>query len=152
MFHERNHDMYLDDITPGLHIQTAPVRIEYDKMLAFARDYDPLRIHTDPDYAKTTRFGQLIAPGVMSFMSVWAKVLESDIFGDELIAGKSTHIEWHKPVFADDILTGDLRVTRIERRNPYNGICETTMEVCNQNGEIVLTNVTESVVKYRTQA
>lgn len=144
--------MYLDDISPNLHFRTESVRINYDKMVAFAKDYDPIRIHTDPEYAKTTRYGKLIAPGVMTFMSIWSKVLETDIFGDELIAGKSTHIEWKKPVFADDVLWGDVRVTRIERRNPYNGICETTMDIYNQNGEIVLSNVTESVVKYRTES
>ena len=105
--------MYLDDISPDLHFRTESVRINYDKMVAFAKDYDPIRIHTDPEYAKTTRYGKLIAPGVMTFMSIWSKVLETDIFGDELIAGKSTHIEWKKPVFADDVLWGDVRVTRI---------------------------------------
>ena len=140
--------MYLDEIPLGHQLTTAPAVIDYDKMLAFAQIYDPLRIHTDPEYAKTTRFGKLIAPGVMSFMSIWAKVLETDLFGDALIAGKSTHIEWHKPVFAGDVLHGELTVSRIERRNDYNGICETTMQVYNQDGVCVLTNVTESVVAY----
>lgn len=140
--------MYLDELTTDFQLTTEPVRIDYDKMLAFAHDYDPIPIHTDPEYAKTTRFGRLIAPGVMTFMSVWAKVMETKLFDDALVAGLSTHIEWHKPVFADDVLTGHLRVTRIERRNPYNGVCETTMDIVNQDGVTVMTNVTESVVRY----
>ncbi len=40
----------------------------------------------------------------MSFMSVWAKYLEVDFFGEKLLAGKSTKTEWIKPVFADDVL------------------------------------------------
>ena len=144
--------MYLDEFTTDFCLTTEPVRIDYDKMLAFAREFDPIPIHTDPQYAKTTRFGQLIAPGVMTFMSVWAKVMETKLFDDSLIAGLSTHIAWHKPVFADDVLTGQLRVTRIERRNPYNGICETTMDIFNQDGVCVMTNVTESVIRYRETA
>lgn len=141
--------MYLDELSTDFCLTTEPVRIDYDKMLAFARDYDPIPIHTDPQYAKTTRFGRLIAPGVMTFMSIWAKVMETQIFSDSLVAGLSTHIEWHKPVFADDVLTGHLRVTRIERRNPYNGVCETTMDIFNQDGVKVMTNITESVIRYR---
>ena len=38
--------------------------------MAFARDYDNIPLHTDEEYAKTTPFGKLIAPGVMSFMLV----------------------------------------------------------------------------------
>ena len=30
-------------------------------------------------------------------MSVWANYLEVDFFGNELLAGKSTKIEWLKP-------------------------------------------------------
>lgn len=141
--------MYLDDIKLNMEIRTEPVRIDRDKMIAFAMDYDPIPLHYDEEYAKTTRYGKVIAPGVMSFMAVWAKVTESDLFGNELVAGKSTKIEWFKPVYADDVLTGKGWISRIERRNPYNGIAELTLEVYNQNGELVLTNVTESVVKYR---
>ncbi|MBQ3065582.1 MAG: dehydratase, partial [Clostridia bacterium] len=44
-------------------------------MIAFAQEYDPIPLHTDEEYAKASPFGGLIAPGVMSFMSVWAKYL-----------------------------------------------------------------------------
>ena len=83
-------------------------------------NYQPQRIfvmNTDEEYAKTTIFGKLIAPGVMSFMSVWAKYLEVDFFGEELLAGKSTQIEWLKPVFADDVLTGKATITNLVKRN-----------------------------------
>ena len=116
-------------------------------MLAFARDYDNIPLHTDEEYAKTTPFGKLIAPGVMSFMSVWAKYLENDFFGEELLAGKSTKIEWLKPVYADDVLTGKATITNMVKRNPKNGLVEITIEAYNQNGELVLTDVTEAIVK-----
>ena len=54
-------------------------------MLAFAKEYDDLPMHTDEEYAKTTHFGKLIAPGVMSFMAVWAKYLEVDFFGNNCL-------------------------------------------------------------------
>lgn len=85
--------MYFDDLTLGMKVETAPALIEKDKMIAFAKDYDNIPLHTDEEYAKTTPFGKLIAPGVMSFVSVWAKYLEVDFFGEDLLAGKSTKIE-----------------------------------------------------------
>lgn len=121
--------------------------IEKEKMMAFARDYDNIPLHTDEEYAKTTVFGRLIAPGVMSFMSVWAKYLEVDFFGEELLAGKSTKIEWLKPVFADDVLSGKATITKLVKRNQKNGLVEITIEAYNQNGDVVLTDVTEAIVK-----
>ncbi|MBQ6398633.1 MAG: MaoC family dehydratase N-terminal domain-containing protein [Clostridia bacterium] len=142
--------MYFEDMKLGMTTETAPAVITLDKMIAFARDYDPIPLHTDEEYAKKTPFGKLIAPGVMSFMSVWARYLEADFCGDELIAGKSTKIEWLKPVFADDALIGTVTITKLTRRNAKNGLVEMTVEVRNQNGVLVLTDVTEAVVKCRT--
>ena len=142
--------MYFEDIQLGMTVNIAPVVIQKEKMLAFAQEYDNIPLHTDEEYAKNTPFGALIAPGVMSFMSVWAKYLEVDIVGNALIAGRSTRIEWHKPVYAEDVLTGRAVVTNLVRRSPRNGLMEITIEVYNQNGTLVITNVTEAVVKCKT--
>ena len=139
--------MYFDELKLGMGVEIAPAVIEKEKMLAFARTYDPLPLHTDEEYAKTSPFGALIAPGVMSFMSVWAKYLEQDFFGQELLAGKSTKIEWHKPVFAQDVLQGKATITRLEKRNPRNGLVEISIEAYNQHGVLVLTDVTEAIVR-----
>lgn len=143
--------MYFDDLKIGMTVDTAPTVIKKEKMIAFARDYDNIPLHTDEEYAKNTPFGKLIAPGVMSFMSVWSKYLEVDFFGDALLAGKSTKIEWLKPVFADDTLTGKATITNLVKRNAKNGLVEITIEAYNQNGELVLKDVTEAVVKCRIE-
>ena len=142
--------MYFDDLKIGMTVEISPAVIEKEKMMAFARDYDNIPLHTDEEYAKTTPFGKLIAPGMMSFMSVWAKYLEVDFFGKELLAGKSSKIEWLKPVYADDVLTGKATLTNLTRRNEKNGIVEITIDAYNQNGELVLTNITEAIVKCKT--
>ena len=141
--------MYFDDLKIGMSVQIAPAVIKKEKMLDFARDYDNIPLHTDEAYAKATPFGALIAPGVMSFMSVWAKYLEVDFFGKELLAGKSTKIEWHKPVYAGDVLHGTGKITNLVRRSSRNGIVEITIEAYNQNGVLVLSDVTEAIVKCR---
>ena len=139
--------MYFDDLKLGMTVEIAPVVIEKEKMMAFARDYDPIPLHTDEEYTQKTPFGKLIAPGVMSFMSVWAKYLEVDFFGEELIAGKSTKIEWLKPVFAEDVLTGQATITNLVKRNSKNGLVEISVDAYNQQGELVLKDVTEAIVK-----
>ena len=58
----------------------------------------------------------------MSFMAVWANYLKVDFFCDELIAGKSTKMEWFKPVFAGDVLTGKASITNLVKRNERNVI------------------------------
>ena len=139
--------MYFDELKVGMTVDTAPAVIKKEKMMEFARDYDNIPLHTDEEYAKTTPFGALIAPGVMSFMSVWSKYLEVDFFGNELLAGKSSKIEWIRPVYAEDVLTGKATITNLIKRNEKNGIAEISLDVYNGKGELVLKNVTEAVVK-----
>ena len=143
--------MFFDDIRLGMTVDVAPVTIEKEKMLDFAHNYDPIPLHTDEEYAKNTPFGKLIAPGVMSFMSVWAKYIEVDFYGEELLAGKSTKIEWLKPIFADDVLTGKATVTNMVKRSERNGLVEVSFDVFNQHGELVLKDVTEAIVKCRNK-
>lgn len=142
--------MYFEEFVLGSKTQIEPAVINKNDMLDFANKYDNIPLHTDEEYAKTTFFGKLIAPGVMSFMAVWAKYLEVDLAGEELIAGKSTKIEWIKPVFADDVLTSTCTVSNLIKRNEKNGIVELTFEVFNQNGELVLTDITEMIVKCKS--
>ena len=141
--------MYFNELEIGMSVNVPPAVIDKERMLDFARLYDNIPLHTDEEYAKKTPFGGLIAPGVMSFMAVWAKYLEVSFFGEELLAGKSTRIEWHKPVFPDDVLTATATVTGLTQRNEKNGIVEITIKACNQHGDLVLTDVTEAVVKIK---
>ena len=144
--------MYFEELKLGMTVDTAPAVIEKEKMMAFAREYDPIPLHTDEEYAESTPFGRLIAPGVMSFMSVWAKYLEVDFFGKELLAGKSTAIEWLKPVYAEDVLTGKATITKLVKRSEKNGLVEVSVDVYNQKGELVLKDVTQAIVKCNTAA
>ena len=139
--------MYFEEFEAGTQFNIDNVAIDKNDMLDFAKKYDCIPLHTDEEYAKKTIFGNLIAPGVMSFMAVWAKYLETDLAGDQLLAGKSTKIEWKKPVYADDVLNATCTVSKLTKRNEKNGLVELTFEVFNQNGELVLTDVTEMIVK-----
>lgn len=141
--------MYLEDIQIGSEKTVSNIVIEKEEMLDFAKKYNPVKIHVDEDFAKQTRFGELIAPGMLSFLSVWAQYVSVDFAGDDLVAGKSTAIEWLKPVFAGDVLRGSAKVTGLSFRNEHNGVMTVTIDVFNQKDEKVLTSIVESIVKRR---
>ena len=139
--------MYFEEFEAGTQFNIDNVVIDKNDMIDFAKKYDYIPLHTDEEYAKKTMFGNLIAPGVMSFMAVWAKYLETDLAGEQLLAGKSTKIEWVKPVYAGDVLNATCTVSKLTKRNEKNGLVELTFEVFNQKGDLVLTDVTEMIVK-----
>ena len=141
--------MFFDDLLLHQEYTTESVTIREDKMIAFAKEYDPFPLHFDKEFAAKTRYGKLIAPGVMTFMSIWAKVMELGFLGDELVAGRSTKIEWFKPVYANDVLSGRATITKLTKRNDKNGIVEVSIDAYNQQGVLVLTSITEAIVKIK---
>ena len=54
---------YFDDFVVGQIYQSGEYQVTEDEIVAFARQFDPQPIHTDPDVARRTEFGGLIASG-----------------------------------------------------------------------------------------
>jgi acyl dehydratase len=71
---------YFEDLEIGEERISAPVSLSEAQMLAFAREYDPQYFHADPEAAKGSRFGGIIASGAQVF-ALWAK-LQMDVGGD----------------------------------------------------------------------
>lgn len=141
--------MYFEDLKLGMAAQLGHAKVEKEPMMAFAEKYDNIPIHTSEEYASNTHYGEVIASGLYSFIIMWAKYVEKDFIGDELLGGKSSKIEWLAPVFAGDELHGDVKISALTERNEKNGVVEMTINVYNQSDVLVLTDVTEAVVKKR---
>ncbi len=140
--------MYFNELTVGMKRTLPGVPVDEARMVDFAREFNPAPVHMDEAYAKTTTFGKLLAPGMYSFLLVWAAYMAQDFFGEALVAGKSTRVEWAKPVFAGDVLTGEAEITALHPgRSGRRGTAELTLLARNQAGEIVLRSTTEAVLQ-----
>jgi acyl dehydratase len=58
-------DRYLEDYVPGSVHEFGRITVEEDEIIAFGRQIDPQIFHTDPEDAKSTIYGGLIASTVM---------------------------------------------------------------------------------------
>ncbi len=56
-------DRYLEDYVEGDVHTLGSIDVEEDEIISFANRFDPQRLHTDPEAAKLTPFGGLIASG-----------------------------------------------------------------------------------------
>lgn len=141
--------MYFDDFKTGDVFELKSVKIDRQKMIDFAVEYDPQQIHMNEEFGKASRYGDIIAPGIMSFMSVWAEFVKSDIIFDQFIAAQSFQIKWIAPVFSGDVLTGKVTIGKLIARNPYNGIVEVGLAVYNESGKMVMDTMTEAILHRR---
>ena len=135
-------DRYFEDYIPGAVHEFGSVIAEEDEMVAFARRFDPQPFHTDPEKAKKSMFGALIASGW--YTASLAMRLKVDHFISHVASLGSPGVDelrWLKPVFAGDTLS--VRVTIIEAKRssskPDRGYVHMLNEVLNQKREVVMT-------------
>jgi acyl dehydratase len=127
-------------------------RFDADRIIAFAREYDPHFFHMDAELAKNSLFGGLCASGwhvcaaAMKCNVAFLQARNARIGAEGGIPPKLgpspsvRNLKWLKPVFADDTVTYSMRYTgeaRIESE-PHQRLCELSFEGVNQSGDKVL--------------
>lgn len=143
--------MYFEDIKTGDRISLPKVTVDKDEMIAFAKRFNPVPMHTDEEFAKTTRAGRVTSSGVYTFLLMWAEYVVNDFGGEQTLAGTSMRIDFKAPVFAGDVLSGTAEVISKLERNRYNGIFTVRIDVINESGEAVLSCETDTVVKRKAE-
>ena len=141
--------MYYEDIRVGDKLTLAPLTVQKDEMISFANRFNPVPMHTDEEYAKTTKAGALTSSGLYTFALMWAQYVVQDFGGEQTLAGLSMRLDFKAPVFAGDTLTGTAEVISKTERSPYNGIFTVRIDIYNAPGALVLTSETDTVVKRR---
>ena len=78
-------DRYFEDYVEGDVHSFGTISVEADEMIAFAKRFDPQAMHTDPEAAKNTPFGGLIASGFAGWPSaVTALDIAKEVFAKKL--------------------------------------------------------------------
>jgi len=124
------------------------------EIVAFARKYDPQPFHVDPEAARATFFGGLIASGwhtcaILMRLSVEAARRE------EAAGTGSPGVDscrWLKPVRPGDRLSARTEVLEAwpSRSKPF-GFVRRRLEMLNQHGQIVLSLVGISMYRRRPE-
>ena len=146
---------YFEDYLVGSVQEYGSIAVEQDEVIAFAKRFDPQIFHTDPESAKETIFGGLIASG-------WHTAgLMMRLFADHFLSKVASlgspgvdELRWNKPVRPGDELS--IRVTVLEKRRsrskPDRGIVHSFIEVMNQNSDVVMSMKAVNIFLCRPKA
>ena len=133
---------YWEDIKEGEVFELGSRTLDKERMVAFAREFDPQPFHTDEKAAEASIWGGLIASGWLTG-SVLMRIFYDGYLKDTASLGSPgiDELRWLKPVRPGDTLTVRLTVleTAASRSKPDRGIVRSLMEVVNQHGEVVMT-------------
>lgn len=142
--------LYAEDIEAGQEYPLGSYRLDEDDLLAFARQWDPLAIHTDPEAAAAGPHGGVIGSGIQTiaiYQRLIAQAFWQRVAG---IGGRGFDVRFRKPVRPGTTLTGLARIDRVEHR-PEKGTAVVYLQtdVTDDAGDVVLTVACDAVVLRR---
>ena len=132
---------YFEDFSVGRVFDSGTRQLSEQDILGFAREYDPQYFHTDPEAAKQSIFGGLIASGwqtvgVCMRLMCDTYLLETSTLGSPGV----DEVRWVKPVYPGDTLR--MRATVIAAKpsssKPDRGMATMRWDVFNQKNELVM--------------
>ena len=131
--------LYFEEFSVGQTLDTMKrIVTENDIMTFAALTGDDNRIHTDPEFSKTTQFGKQIAHGLLGLSIAMGLAWQTGILDGTVIAFREVK-EWKfvKPVFIGDTIYVELEIKETKAL-PRIGAGAVTLapEVKNQNNEV----------------
>ena len=148
-------ERYFEDYVPGNVYEFGSMPVTESEIIEFGRRFDPQDFHVDPEKARATPYGGLIASG-------WhTGSLMMRMFADHYLSKASSlgspgidELRWPRPVRPGDTLS--MRVTVLEARRsrtkPDRGIVTAFSEVLNQSGEVVMSIKAMTLIRCRDAA
>lgn len=130
-----------EDLVVGEKRMSHSHTVTEDEIVTFARAYDPQWFHTDPEAARASVFGQVVASGI-HVLAMWRQLdhtINSDI---DFVCGVGwDNLRLHKAVRGGDTLHARSRIVDLQpsTSGKPRGTAITDYAVRNQHGEDVLT-------------
>jgi acyl dehydratase len=132
---------YFEDFVEGATFDLGTFSYTEQQIIDFAREFDPQPMHTDPDAARASTYGGLIASGWQTATSYMRRLVDAIMRDSESIGSPGLdHLRWLRPVRAGDTLRARFTVLEARPSNsrPDWGIVRSRGEVLNQQDEVVM--------------
>ena len=131
--------LYFEEFTVGQKIVTEKRTITEDDIMTFAKlSGDDNRIHTDPEFSKTTQFGKQVAHGLLGLSIASGLAWQTGILDGTVLYFREV-AEWKfvKPVFINDTIYTELETIETKAMPRVGGGSVTIkLEVKNQSDEV----------------
>ena len=153
VFNNTPQERYLEDFVEGSVYEFGPATITEEEIILFGKSFDPQVFHTDPEKAKETVYGGLIASGWHTCSLFMRLYVENYLPGPASLGSPGVdEIRWLKPVRPGDKLTLRVTVHKVKpsRSKPDRGVLYSFCEMVNQENDVVVSMMGLNLIRYRT--
>ncbi|MEZ5954164.1 MAG: MaoC family dehydratase [Hyphomonas sp.] len=146
---------YYEDLVVGTVTKSSRTYdVTREEVIEFAGKYDPQAFHLDDEAAAKTHFGRLSASGWHTAAMAMRMMVEG-WKDQEPTAGLGSpgvdELRWRKPVYPGDTLRVESKLVgkRRMKSRPEMGLMKTEQTVFNQDGDIVMTMISNGLIQVR---
>jgi acyl dehydratase len=146
-------ERYLEDFAVGQTFSSGRLRIDGERALAFAAEFDPQPFHLDEVAARRSIFGGLTARGWHTAAVTMRLLVETELNpAGGIIGAGLDECRWPRPVRPRDELRVECVVIEVRpsKSPPEQGLIKLRTTTLNQDDEPVLVHVVNLVVPRRT--
>lgn len=144
--------LYFEDFKPGDRFESAPLTITERLIVDYARLYDPQPFHTDPEAAKASIYGGLIASGGQTIALSFKLFLETGVLSACSLGSPGLdEVRWKAPIRPGDTVrvVAEVLETRPSASKPDRGIVRILYTTLNQRGEAVTSLIGNQLCRRR---
>lgn len=144
--------LFFEDFEVGQVYETGTQTLDEQEIIAFGEKYAPLPYHTDPDAAKDTSFGTLVAAGYQTAAVTFGLFART---GALSLSGMGSpgvdKLRWKRPVKVGDTLRAEAHIVEVSPAEKEGGrdAVRIRYDTFNQNNEIVMTLISLHFVRKR---
>ena len=145
-------EWHFDDIPLNQPMTTSEYLVMEEELIAYARKWDPLPMHTDPEAARASPHGGLIASSTYT-LAVASALGHQIAARPVIIAGNEWKARFLQPVRPGDrlVVASECVFKRQSHTKPDRGIARFVVTMQNQKGERILELESTVVVPRRNK-
>lgn len=132
--------MFFEDLPVGKRYETGSRTLTEAEIVGFARLYDPQPFHIDPDAARASPYGGIIASGFHTILTAFNLTLAASDWSESSMGSPGMReVRWIKPVRAGDSLrvVAEVLEARASASKPDRGFVTVQHDIYNQDGALV---------------
>ncbi len=151
-FSTTTQDRYLEDFVEGAVHEFGPMTITEDEIVRFGKRFDPQIFHTDPEGARDTVYGGLIASGWHTCSLFMRMFVEHYLPGPASLGSPGVdELRWLNPVRPGEELTVHINMHKVKtsRSKPDRGVLFSFCEMVNQENDVVISMMGMNLIRYR---
>lgn len=144
--------MFFEDFPIGHSYVTSSFSLSEEEIIGFARAHDPQPFHTDPEAARQSPYGGIIASGFQTMIEAFKRTLAEGGWAEASMGSPGMEeVRWVRPVRPGEVLhvVAEVIDARPSQSKPDRGFTKVRYDVLTEDGALAMSYTSTHIFRRR---